>query len=84
MVLESGAIWRVHQRLRDLQANPRLFNDRMPPVRVRGRIERVRRWCGPILWAVLCDYEHRRIAPRRFRFARHWSNEERSLRRGTL
>lgn len=47
MVFDSGAVWRVHLRLRDLQAHPRLFNDRMPPVRVRRRIERFRRWCGP-------------------------------------
>jgi hypothetical protein len=75
MVFASGVVWKVHLRLRDLAARPRLFNDRMPPRRVHARIERFRRWCGPILWAVLCDYEHRRMQPRNYRCARHWPKD---------
>lgn len=63
MTLSGDAIWRVHLRLRDLVRRPRLFDDRMPPGRVRARLERFRRWCGPLLWQVLCTCEVKREPP---------------------
>ncbi len=65
MTLSEAAVWRVYMRLRDEIRYPRLFDDRMPAGRVRLRLERFRRWCGPLLWALLCEGEYRgtRLAP---------------------
>lgn len=65
MHFEGQTIYRVHSRLRDLVARPRLFNDRMPAGRVRNRIERFRRWCGPVVWQLLCNCEMKREDPPR-------------------
>lgn len=63
MRFDGATIFAVHVRLRDLARRPRLFNDRMPPARVARRLRRFQRWCGPTLWWVLVDHEHRRTQP---------------------
>jgi hypothetical protein len=50
-------------RLRDQVLRPRLFNDLMPAGRVRARGDRFRRWCGPMLWQLLCNLEMKREVP---------------------
>lgn len=63
MRFADRTIFAVHKRLRNLIRQPRLFDDRMPSGRVRIRIERFRRWCGPALWQRLCTCEVKRIEP---------------------
>ncbi len=63
MHFEGSTIFAVHMRLRNLIRVPCLFDDRMPAGRVRNRIERFRRWCGPLLWQVLCNCEMKRKCP---------------------
>lgn len=62
-MIDGATIFAVHKRLRDLAGRPRLFDDRMPPARVSRRLERFKGWCGPMVWAILCDCEHHRTQP---------------------
>lgn len=70
MTFSHDQVWRVFLRLRDLEAKPRLFNDRMPGGRVRIRRERFRRWCGLLLWQILCNCEMKREPLRADQFAK--------------
>ena len=48
MRLSLSAVAKVVRRLEDQLARPALYNDRMPPSRVRSRYNRVLGWLGPI------------------------------------